>query len=192
LWDHLLQALTDIHLVVLLADFPGLLKFVQNIWETYNFAMAVDDNGGRSSTLVWNFEENAANAFNELPMLPSRKRHGVDDDTIRNYERAVSLRRELSNQYLHQSLVLAKKTREASESKRFRILHRPLSTWHRWRMGDSFFPKTTKTLDSAAQQEEQALRDYKRNDEIWMAGVAATTIAVILGVGFAGGNRPTA
>jgi hypothetical protein len=35
LWDHLMQALMDVHLVVVLADFPVLCRYVQQIWDKY-------------------------------------------------------------------------------------------------------------------------------------------------------------
>ena len=57
---------------MVLADFPALLQcFTQHIWDTYQFAVAVDSNDESTTSIsLWNLEENALNAFNPVPMLP--------------------------------------------------------------------------------------------------------------------------
>ena len=207
LWDHLMQALTDIYLVVVLAEFPQLLHYTQRIWDDYHFGVAVDDNDGKSSSVsVWNLEENALNAFNEVPLLPPR--HPSSEEPLpQQQQHAVDLMKKLSVCHLPESLLLAQKTRQQDDDRTPSSQRRPLATWHRWRMGGPCWPtppsssqrgakpsstsgstSTTRPADAAAKQEERIQRDYQRNDEIWLASVAATTLAVVLGFGFSGGS----
>lgn len=195
LWDHLMQAVTDIHLVVVLADFPALLQFTQHIWNAYQFGAAVDDNCTIETSLsVWNLEENAANSFNEVPLLSARV---VKENE--GFRHAIDLMEMLSvvQQDLHKALVLAKKHRRGTDTATTAAQKRQFfATWHRWRMGDSCFPSAKRdgggvppdAAAAATGTEELMRREYQRNDEIWMASVAATTLAIILGFGFAGGN----
>jgi len=210
LWDHLMQALTDIYLVVVLADFPQLLHYTQRLWDDYHFGVAVDnDKDGKSlsSVSVWNLEENALNAFNEVPLLPPRRQHPSSEEPLQQ-QHAVDLMKKLSVCHLPESLLLAQKTRQQDDEHTPSSKRRPLATWHRWRMGGPCWPTppppssqqrakpsstsagtgTARPADAAAQQEERIQRDYQRNDEIWLAGVAATTLAVVLGFGFSGGG----
>jgi hypothetical protein len=194
LWDHLLQAVTDIHLVVVLADFPAILQYIQKIWDTFQFGAAVDDNTTiRDSLSVWNFEENASNAFNEIPLLPARVKK--ENET---FQHAIDLMEKISvaQHDLQKTLILAKKQRLQDDALTKTAQRQPLATWHRWRMGDSYFPAsrgsappTTSDTTATTATEELMRRAYQRNDEIWMASVAAITIAIVLGFGFAGNNR---
>jgi hypothetical protein len=185
LWDHLMLAIADIHLVVVLADFPGLLLFLEHVWDTYSFGTAIDTNSvGSSSEWIWNLEENASNAFTEVPLIPAHRQ--ANNGTT--YTNAIDLMETLN---LHQYLQVAKKQRY--DRSIFVRQRQSFATWHRWRMGDGFFPKRKnagniqETVSGAA--EHHARRQYQRNDEIWMASVSAATLVTILGFGLAGFSR---
>jgi glutathione S-transferase len=210
LWDHLMQALSDIYLVVVLADYPALLRFTQHIWNTYQFGSGVDSctnvaaaaaaAAAIPSLSVWNLEENLSNAFNSTPL--SLQSCAADGDSRRErYQTALQMMQELAlvQQDLSETLLLAKKHREHSSTL---PKPRPFATWHRWRMGDSYFSKASNGTDSHHKDgsgggggnntvgtEELVRREYQRNDEIWLASVAATTLALFLTFGLAGGQR---
>ena len=184
LWDHLMQAMADIHLIVILADFPGLLKFSQRIWDKYSFGSVIDRNIAQSSQSsscgIWNLEENVSNAFAEIPLLPSRKKAEGD-----GFESAIDQMEKIALPYLdlRKTLVLVKNRR--SESLHVVNRHVPFATWHSWRMGDGFFPnKSAAAVPNTA--EDQVRRQYQRNDEIWMASISAATILVMLSFGLTG------
>jgi hypothetical protein len=201
LWDHIMQALTDVHLVVALVDFPRLIQFTQDIWDTYQFGMAIDDGNPNRSWTVWNFEQNALNAFNDVPLLPKRKRHWEIDEADQQsfhtkYQDAIELMKRISVQPLQETLQAAKAARERtmrleSQRRRQQRNQKSGSTWYRWRMGDTLFAQqhsqTTSgggTASKTTPNEEKLIRDYKRNDEIWIASVAVTTaVAIIVGMG---------
>jgi hypothetical protein len=195
LWDHIMQALTDVHLVVVLADFPRLIQFTQEIWDTYQFGMAIDDGNPYRSWTVWNFEQNALNAFNDVPLLPKRSRRWeiIEPDqqsVYTQYQDAIELMKRISIQPLQETLQAVKAVRERTmrletQQKRPR---KSGWTWYRWRMGDTFFPQPhsqgmsggSATSSKPTSNEEKLIRDYRRNDEIWMASVAVTTAAAII------------
>jgi hypothetical protein len=193
LWDHLMQAMADIHLVVVLADFPGLLKFSQHIWDTFSFGSAIDRNvtGLSCSCWVWNLEENVLNSFAEIPLIPPRRKSDSDND----YETVIDQMEKIALPYLdlRKTLVLVKNRR--SESCKSAHRHRPFATWHSWRMGDGFFPKKTTVTKTKMSSdtvpntaEDQIRRQYQRNDEVWMVSVSAATILAMLSFGLSGFN----
>lgn len=172
LWDHLMQALTDVHLIVILADFPALCRYVQRIWDRY-FTCPTAIKVAEWQT--WNAQENARNAFSQLPMLP--KDVSEENPSFRN---AVQLMEQLSVQThdLHESLTLAKGVRSTKDE--MRPKYRPFHTWHRWRMGDQMHPvreKPQERGDATAARDEEMKKEFKRNDEVWMTGVAAVSVA---------------
>jgi poly(A) polymerase Pap1 len=177
-----MQALADIHLVILLAEFPTILKFTQYIWEKYSFGTIVEDVDIQGSSVwIWNMEENALNAFASVPLLPERKR--LESDT--NYRTRVDLMNNFNmlQTDLVKSLALAKHQRSTVPYH----VHRNVSTstWYRWRMGGGFLPKKGTDTDTTA-TEERSRREYQRNDEIWMMGVAFTTVVAMVGFGLVG------
>jgi len=181
LFGSLARALSDVHLVVVLADFPELCSFAQRIWDAYFDPSLKED--AATEWERWNAKENARNAFCSLPMVQHDQRH-------HEYRNAVELMERLSFQRhnLHEQLLLAKEVR----SEQSRCLSPALSspnrsylTWYRWRMGGDYMPSKATAGGSrrhdasaaaAEQQQEKLKREYQRNDEIWMMTVAATTV----------------
>jgi hypothetical protein len=183
LWDHLMQAMADIHLVIVLADYPGLLQFTQQIWNTYSFGTIITEDGSKhvSSVWVWNLEENSMNAFTAIPLIPRNEQiygNASDHSTIDIVDKLNTFQTDL-----HKSLSLAKQRR--SETGHQVPIQQSLSTWHRWRMGGGFLPKREMTIDRTASttSDESSHRKYRRNDEIWMTSVIAVTVIALLGSG---------
>jgi hypothetical protein len=183
-WDHVMQALTDIHLIVVLADFPTILKFTQGIWEKYSFGTIIEDLDIQStaSVWVWNMEENAMNAFANIPLLPSKKHSECDD----SYGIGVDLKNNLNmlQNDLGKSIALAKHQRSTMSYQ----IHRnvPAATWNRWRMGGGFLPSRKVPGTDTTASGDNGRREYQRNDEIWMMSVAFTTIVAMVGFGLVG------
>jgi hypothetical protein len=178
LWDHLMHALTDIHLVIVLADFPALVTFVQRIWEKYFLTKE-----SSKDWEVWNAHQNEINAFCEVPCLVNDQ---PKESETPSFQHAIDLMEQLSvrDRNLVESLIVAKEARALQiEPKNKNI--RPFRTWHRWRMGGSRTPPKVERPDVAGQQEEKVRREYKINDETWMASVAVGTAACVLLFGMA-------
>jgi Glutathione S-transferase, C-terminal domain len=216
LWDHLMHALSDIHLVVVLADFPALVRFVQNIWNRYQFGSGVDDGGACGSLddslslTVWNLEENISNPFNHMPLLQTPQ-----SPVAGRYHTALQLMEQLAtvHQNLYETLLFTKEQRTELEALnvgtpdqkqslgRRRQRRFPFTTWHRWRMGGAYYNSQQYTNTSSARnasasattttgtEELARRREYTLNDEIWIASVAATTLALLLSFGLAGIER---
>ena len=185
LWDHLMEALADVHLVIVLADFPELLKFTQTIWDRFSFGTIVEEVGvvQGSSVGVWNMEENAMNAFASIPLLPESKRVETDSAYRAGIDMMHNLRM-LQND-LGKSLVLIKQQHNSISYQRHG--NQPLATWHRWRMGGGYLPNQPATGRSGTPTtEEMTRRQYQRNDEIWMMSVVATTVIAMVGFGLVG------
>jgi hypothetical protein len=180
LWDHLMQALVDVHLVLVLADFPVLCRYVQQIWDKYfaAAAAAVTDKDERrpAEWKEWNVQENARNAFAQLPLLQAQTQMKKEPHTFR---KAVELMEQLSvrTHDLHESVALAKEVRGREEQMRSRS-KAPFYTWYRWRMGDELFPTPVaqpKQRDATTDRDEEMKKEFRRNDEVWMTGVGVVT-----------------
>ena len=179
LWAHLMDALTDIHLVVVLADFPLLLDFVQMTWKKY---FAANDDTALKDWEMWNAQQNAINEFSQVPSLINRPNDRLGKDSM-DFHHAVDLMEHLSvrDRNLTESLIVAK---EARSLQQVQSLQRPFDTWHRWRLGGTLFPQSDgkdQQQQPGETQEEKVRREYKQNDETWIASVAlGTTVAVVL------------
>ena len=155
--------MTNLDLLEKLADCPRLLEYAQSIWDRYCFGIGVDD-GTTTSIASWNFEEYASNAFCKVPLLPPRT---ADHANLRK----LTMYRDLQ------------RTLRAVEETPPRRQKKPPAAWHRWRMGG---PYTAAKKETASDNplEQQQERNRQRNDEIWFASVAATTIVILLSIGF--------
>eukprot|EP00521_Asterionellopsis_glacialis_P018290 CAMPEP_0195304322 /NCGR_PEP_ID=MMETSP0707-20130614/34238_1 /TAXON_ID=33640 /ORGANISM="Asterionellopsis glacialis, Strain CCMP134" /LENGTH=524 /DNA_ID=CAMNT_0040368097 /DNA_START=18 /DNA_END=1588 /DNA_ORIENTATION=+ len=172
LWAHLAEALGDVYLVTVLADFPHLAEYFQRFYDTY-FALEV--NSSSSSTAaptvewkVWNHQENLRNPFQQLPQETSKNFSNEAD-----FKNTVDLMTRLSvhKHDLKEVLVVAKESRESEVTPSTKSLP---DTWHRWRMGgDMYPPKTEDEINQERQQQEPSQRkwrkDNKNNDELWIS-----------------------
>jgi hypothetical protein len=177
LWDHLMHALADIHLVLVLADFPSLIAFVQRVWDNF-FA---DTKTDAEPWEHWNKEQNEINAFCKIPSLTGAKKRGAQSP--QGFQHAVDLMEHLSvrERHLSESVAATKEARSlevVGTKKRFQ----PFSTWHRWRMGGQLYPPKDQSRHVAArpgEQDEKIRGDDRTHDEMWIAAVATVTILLV-------------
>lgn len=166
LWDHLMHALTDVHLVVVLAEFPKLLAFVQHIWDQY-FAEP------REEWQIWNATQNAANPFAQVPSLVSCNKQTEKPLVFRH---AVELMEQLFVQDRNLLQSVAQEARACFPQEP----PEAFSTWHRWRRGGSYHSEDNNNNNKRAQgTEEKVRREYHRNDEMWMAAMALSTVMAL-------------
>ncbi|GKY97238.1 hypothetical protein MPSEU_000682200 [Mayamaea pseudoterrestris] len=176
LWGALATALTNVHLVIVLADFPALCAYAQRIWNSYFMEANTEQDW-----MEWNVQENARNAFCNLPLAPK------SDMDLKN---AIDLMEQLSPQSrsLHERLVAAKDAR-AMEEEQLPDTSRSFYTWHQWRTGGNYAGVTNLNGGSRDEstEESEKLRNYIRSDELWMA---ATGIGILASVFLFGASRP--
>jgi metaxin len=171
-WAHLADALCDVHLVTILADFPNLVQYFQRVYDTY-FRLDVD-----AEWKMWNHEQNLRSPFQKLPT------EETSANNLSTFHDALELMQSLSvHQHdLKEVLMVATEKRLLQESEKHHAPARQ-STLYRWRMGDDIRPpkESTDTEETTAQQDKWR-KIHKRNDELWLSAVlVATTFAVFFG-----------
>jgi Glutathione S-transferase, C-terminal domain len=177
LFDHLAEALCNVHLVIVLADFPKLVQFFQKLYETH-FGL-----GDMDEWSTWNRQENLVNAFQTLPI--ETKRGGTSDRPFKN---ALELMQSLSvHQHDLPEVLVVMKQKRAQETKPKPI--KEYSTLYRWRMGDDLMEKSKAEEDNSNNDEtdkttkqspqEKWRKDQKYSDEVWISAVFAVSLAVI-------------
>lgn len=175
LWAHLAEALCDVHLVTLLADFPNLIKYFQRIYEEY-FRLPQD-----VEWKVWNQEQNLVSPFQQLPLEESASNEPSTFHDALQMMQSISIH----THDLQEVLDVAKEKR-LQESKS-RNVPAKQSNLYRWRMGGNILPRKKKESAAAEQPEETPLQTkyrkaHKQNDELWLSAVVAVTaIAVFFG-----------
>jgi len=170
LWAHLADALCDVHLVTLLADFPNLVKYFQRVYDQ-NFRLDTD-----AEWKIWNQEQNLASPFQQLPI---EEAYSNEPSTFHD---ALQLMQSFSvhTHDLQEVLIVAKEKR-LQDSKIRRV---PLqqSTLYRWRMGGAIRPSKKEKADASEQetpQQEQFRKAHKQNDELWLSAVLAVTVVAV-------------
>lgn len=161
LWAHLADALCNVHLVMLLADFPILCKYFSRIYDTY-FRLDTD-----AEWKVWNQQQNLLSPFQQLPVEVRE-----EQSTFHN---ALELMQSFSvhTHDLPEVLSVAQKKR-ASQDKLLPAKRE--STLYRWRMGGSVFPKKMASREEPETPQQQELRKaHKHNDELWLSAVIGVT-----------------
>ena len=183
LWDHLMHALTDVHLVVILAEFPELVAFVQRTWDDY-FGVQMES---PKDWELWNARQNELNAFCQVPSL-SNKKKGNDS----SFRHAFDLMEHLSvrEQRLGGSLMVVKEAMSLQRQYAQRASFSPFHTWHRWRVGGPLYPSKNSYRspghpDLAGQQEQKTRAEYRKNDELWISAVGVGTALSVLIFGLA-------
>jgi len=189
LWGHLANALTDVHLIVILAEFSNLCHYAQRLWDKY-FCLSSKD---APEWKEWNFDENSRNAFCQLPMLTSARK----SEDRADFQTAVDLMEQLSlkNHFLLESLVIAKEVRSAQDKYLPQRPYPPFYTWYRWRMGDDIWVNhgRKKELDSekasSADTDAKLKREYRKNDELWVMSVVTVTAMSFIFFSFPGSQE---
>lgn len=170
LFDHLAEALCNVHLVVILADFPRLIQFFQQLYETHFRLEKCDTEEWK----LWNRQENLINSFQTLPI--EKKKQSSDQP----FTNALELMQSLSvHQHDLQEVLTVMKEKRALEARA--MPRKAMSTIYRWRMGDDLFEGAKDEGNEAEKQspQEKWRKDQKYSDEVWISAVVAISLAVI-------------
>lgn len=174
LWAHLADALCDVHLVVVLASYPRILKYFKNMYDSY-FPV-----GAGGPWMNWNDQENLRNAFQKIPTLSKH-----DQSRFGTIKDAVDLMQKTSLQ--KQDLLEVVKTVKSIRAKDHHPKQREPQSYllYRWCMGET--PDKESVTAEKAQDNplrQKLLRDQARNDQIWLSqilGISAVAVILIRG-----------
>jgi hypothetical protein len=93
LWAHLAEALCDVTLVVILADFPCLIQYFQFIHKKY-FATSSSESKDGSNWQVWNKHQNSINCFQQIHLDPDDRNN--NKAKLKDLKNALELMHALS------------------------------------------------------------------------------------------------
>lgn len=189
-WAHLADALCDAHLVVLLASYPRLVRYFQDIYNTY-FTTRNDD-GRDSDWKDWNEKQNRKNAFQNIPSIDAK--HDLKSNQFQSmvrYENVTDLMQKLSlrKQDLVSFLQSVKSKRDNEPVTKNRDVQS--QPFYRWCMGDESMRKqnSSSSLTSRSKSysdndyqntvRKKLMREQKRNDELWLSAVIGISAAAI-------------
>jgi len=176
LWAHLAEGLCDVHLVVLLASYPRLIKYFQDVYQAY-FSSSEEKSDAKCAWKFWNEQQNLSNAFQKIPTLSKRNL-----TQCRMVKDAVDLMQKssLQTKNLQEVLEAAKVMRVEECQPKPRELKSFLL--YRWCMGET--SEKERTVAEEAQDNplrKKLMRDQARHDQIWISGIfGISAIAVIL------------
>lgn len=182
LWAHLAEALCDVHLVVVLADYPKLVKYFQDVYQRYFGSTP------KETWEVWNQAQNRSNAFQQLPLLNEKKKLVAS-----GFKDAIDLMQKLSLQ--KQDLQDVLDTAKAKRSSEPWPTPTPATEtmFYRWRMGEELKSQKQNVEESQDQPEnplrKKLIRDQIRNDQIWISGVVGISAMAILLLQGSGSNN---
>ena len=180
LWAHLAEALCDVNLVVVLADFPHLVKFFQRIYDTFfPDSKARADNGGDydaavasrirdSSWNIWNKHQNQANHFQQIPLEPGMIKEKARDS--KKIKHALELMQSLSVQdhNLLEVLKVGKETRALEVAAKTRAMQGKAESPAVGATGVKKEPESSAL--------EKARRQQQRHDQYWISLVTGVAI----------------
>ena len=159
LWAHLADALGDITLVAILADYPILVKFFQTLHQQY---------------FLLGDEKNDENPFlHPLSVIYNNKNNKKNISTT-DYTHALELMQSLRpTPNLQDTLMDAKAAAQKMEEK---TLNKQKNHSQTLRMGGDIMKKT----DDETQSQKKWRHDHKANDELWISTVIGVTILVLI------------
>eukprot|EP00536_Pseudo-nitzschia_multiseries_P018450 jgi/Psemu1/299683/fgenesh1_pm.2544_\ len=176
LWAHLAEALCDVHLVVVLASYPRLVKYFHDMYDFY-FCGGDKKLHEPSNWKVWNEKQNVENAFGKIPTLSKQvqSKSTAFKDAIDLMQKSSFRKRDIQ-----EVLEVVKEIRTNEPIPNPRELDSFLL--YRWCMGE------TSKRDQSTQQKEpenplrkKLLRDQARNDQMWISGIVGfSAIAILL------------
>ena len=172
LWDHLAEALCDVHLVLVLSSFPRVIKYFQRIYDTYF------DNGCSEVWYKWNQEQNNLNQFQSLPIMSDPS---TASEKISKFKDAFELMQRLSARQHDLQEVLAVAAQKRHNEPR-QLGSNNGSNFYRWRMGDDF-KSSTESQDSSQQDHplrKKIQREQMHNDQVWISSVVGVSVLVAL------------
>lgn len=179
LWAHLAEALCDVHLVVVLASYPRILKYFQDMYDSY-FPSGKESPGAGCTWMNWNDQQNLSNAFQKIPTLSKH-----DQSRFVTIKDAVDLMQKTSLQK-EDFLEVMKTVKSIRAEERHPKQREPQSyLLYRWSMGESP-DKQPETADKTQENpiRQKLLRDQARNDQMWISqilGISAVAVFLIRG-----------
>ena len=178
LWAHLAEALCDIHLVVLLASYPRLVNYFQDMYKSF-FPSNEETSDAHPAWMKWNDQQNLSNAFQKIPNL-SKHAQTQCSTTIKD---AVDLMQKTSLQ--KQNLLDVIETVKAIRTEERQPKEREPQSFllYRWCMGEGTSRNEPAMAENAQDNplRKKLLRDQARNDQIWISGIfCISAVAVIL------------
>ncbi|CAB9514361.1 Inherit from NOG: Metaxin 2 [Seminavis robusta] len=167
-WAHLAEALCDVNLVVILADFPVLIQYFQFVHKTY---FAVSSSDDTNSWQVWNKHQNGINCFQQVPLDSDDDKQQPED--VKNLKNALELMQTLSAKD-HDLLNVLQKGKEARAQELManqrKVEHKNQSeSTHAEDAESKVKPELTATQKARLQQQ--------RSDQYWLSIVALAAIA---------------
>ena len=174
LWAHLADGFCDLHLVVILASFPLLIQYFQDLYKAY---FALHGKVFVDTWEVWNERQNVSNAFQKIPILRQATRMAEKSSAFMD---AIDLMQSLSlqKQELYEVLGAVKAKRE-SEAWPTHVTQTE-TLLYRWRMGEDFEKRQSVPEKEENPLRKKLLRDQIRNDQMWISGTASVTIVALL------------
>jgi len=179
LWAHLAEAFCDVHLVVLLASYPRIVNYFQDMYQTYfSSSKKTPDTG--CTWMNWNDHQNLSNAFQKIPTLSK-----CDATQRSTFKDAVDLMKKTSLQKQNLQEVLETVKAVRGEERQPQPREPQSFLLYRWCMGD-ISEKEQKIPETANDNplRKKLLRDQARNDQIWISfilGVSAVAVTLIRG-----------
>ena len=200
LFDHLAEALCNVHLVTILGDYDYLVAFFQNNYEKYFSKRYLQTHGQPNAHWIkWNDNVNALNQFNRIPVndVERKIRDKLSDE---GYQSAFKIMQSMALHCRDLKVLLkdaAQLRRE--EDKLYGVDSVPQSKKGKWiqmlLMGGDLDPSKLKKSerkdekknneDNVTQKNEEllkkALREARQNDELWIsATICATVLSLAL------------
>ena len=176
LWAHLAEALCDVHLVVLLASYPRLVKYFQDMYQTY-FSSGEGTSNVGSSWREWNEQQNLSNDFQQIPTLSEEDINHCSaiKDTVDLMQKSSLQKRNLQEVLQTVRHIRVQENHPKSREPKSFLLYR-------WCMGET---TRANSLSEEKTQEnpirKKLLRDQARNDQMWISGIfGISAVALIL------------
>lgn len=196
LFDHLAEALCNVHLVTVIADYDRLVEFFQTTYEKYFGKQYLQTKSqSQSQWIKWNDNVNALNQFNRIPFNDVEKKIR---DNLQNegYQDAFKIMQSMALHCRDLKGLLADAAQlRKQEEKIYGEDSVPKSIKGRWlqilRLGGEMNVNQLKTGERSSTEKnkddgianknnellKEALRKAKQNDELW---ISATLCAAIL------------
>lgn len=173
LWDHLAEAMCDLHLVLILSDFPILVKWFQQIYERY-FGSSIKkkstDTPPKLDWKIWNIYENQINPFQQIPFDKDFGGKKKAKEEFKKFKHALELMQSLSvhDHDLVEVLKVGKEARIQGDTLLYQR-QQPSSTTSK----DANMKKGSTSEPTAL---EKARRQQQHNDQIWVSGIVGVLI----------------
>ena len=195
LFDHLAEALCNVHLVTILGDYDHLVAFFQKNYEKYFSKRYLQTHGQSNARWIkWNDNVNALNQFNRIPVndVERKIRDKLSDE---GYQSAFKIMQSMA---LHcrdlKELLKDAAHLRKEEDKLYGVDSVPKSKKGKWiqmllmggdldpsKLNKSYRKDEKKNEDNVINKNEEllkkALREARQNDELW---ISATIFATVL------------